>query len=197
MFKVIMVLSDLSYQLGIIGLIEYQERFEIYRWLKDNNNSVADPRNAYGEDDASPEEGKMHNKDERDRSNRMKDSQLSHTGGRGGQTSEDEDDSMHFLAFKKWLFTVGDTDCFPSVPHAHSQRKTNPWPKLNPYTGVVYSSMKAEDVSSRLTKGEMKLLWNDSKFIEECKKQIVWYSEFSPHYPFPNARFGRYILPRW
>ncbi|MCS2172637.1 hypothetical protein MUU46_20345 [Scandinavium sp. TWS1a] len=74
---------------------------------------------------------------------------------------------MHFLAFNKWLFTVGDADCFPSVPHGHYKRKTKPWPKLNPYIGVVFSSMQTEDVSSRLTKKEMKLLWNESKFIEE------------------------------
>lgn len=48
MSPAVMTLSDLSYQLGIIGLIEYQERLEIYRWLKDNSNSVADPRNAPG-----------------------------------------------------------------------------------------------------------------------------------------------------
>ena len=197
MFSAIMTLSDLSYQLGIIGLIEYQERLEIYRWLKDNSNSIVDPRLVPGEDCASSEEERMDHLDEWDISNRMKDSQLSHTGARRGQTIEDEDDSMHFLAFKKWLFTVGDTDCFPSVPHAHYQRKTKSWPKLNPYTGVVYSSMKAENVSSRLTKIEMKSLWNDSKFIEECRKQIIWYSSFSPHYSFPNARFGRHILPRW
>lgn len=197
MFLAIMTLSELSYQLGIIGLIEYQERIEIYRWLKDNSNSVADPRNASGEYYASSEEEREDHRDEWDGSSRMKDSQLSHTGARGAQTIEDEDDSIHFLAFNKWLFTVGDTDCFPSVPHAHYQRKTNPWPKLNPYTGVVYSSMKAEDVSSRLTKKEMKSLWNDSKFIEECRKQIIWYSAFAPHYSFPNARFGRHILPRW
>lgn len=197
MSPAVMTLSDLSYQLGIIGLIEYQERLEIYRWLKDNSNSVADPRHAPGEDYASSEKERMDHGDDWDGSNRMEGPQLSHTGTRGGQKIEDEDDSMHFLAFNKWLFTVGDKDCFPSVPHAHYQRKTTPWPKLNPYTGVVYSSMNAEDVSSRLTKREMKLLWNDSKFIEECRKQIIWYSAFAPHYSFPNARFGRHILPRW
>lgn len=197
MSTAIMKLTVLSYRLGIIGLIEYQERLEIYRWLKDNSNSVADPRNATGEDNAFPEESRMHHEDEWDRSNRMKDSQLSDNSAGIVQTSEDEDDSMYFLDFSKWLFTVGDADYFPSVPHGHYKRKTNPWPKLNPYTGVVFISMKTEDVSSRLTKNEMKLLWNNSKFIRECKKQIVWYSRFAPNYSFPNARFGRLILPRW
>lgn len=123
MSPAVMTLSDLSYQLGIIGLIEYQERLEIYRWLKDNSNSVADPRNAPGEEYASSEEGRMDHGDERNVSNRMEDPQLSHTGTRGGQKIEGEDDLMHILVFNKWLFTVGDTDCFPSVPHAHYQRK--------------------------------------------------------------------------
>lgn len=197
MTAAIMRLTFLSYRLGIIGLIEYQERLEVYRWLKDSSNSVTDPRNVPGEDYVLPEESRIHQEDEWDRSNRMKDSQSSANSAGRGQASEDEDDPMYFLAFNKWLFIVGDVDCFPSVPHGHYKRKTNPWPKLNPYTGVVFSSMKTEDVASRLTKKEMKLLWNDSKFIEECRKQIVWYSDFSPIYSFPNARFGRHILPRW
>ncbi|HHS9528945.1 TPA: hypothetical protein ACTW06_004970 [Raoultella ornithinolytica] len=197
MLSAIMTLSELSYRLGIIGVIEYQERFEIYRWLEDKSNSISDPRNALGEYYAPSEEERMDDENESDKNNRMEDSQLSQTGSRGGQTIEDEDDSMHFLAFKKWLFTIGDADCFPSVPHGHYQRKTTPWPKLNPYTGVVHSSMKVEDVPSRLTKREMRILWNDTKFIEECRKQILWYSGFAPDYSFPNARFGRHILPRW
>ena len=59
MSPAVMLLSDLSYKLGIIGLIEYQERLEIYRWLKDNSNNVADPRNAPGEDYASSEKERM------------------------------------------------------------------------------------------------------------------------------------------
>lgn len=192
-----MTLSELSYRFGIIGLIEFQERFEVYRWLEDNSNSLSDPRNAPGEYYAPFEEERMKDEYDSDRNNRIDDSQLNQTGARESQTIEDEDESMHFLAFKKWLFTIGDADCFPSVPHGHFKRKTTPWPKLNPYTGVVHSNMKVEDVSSRLTKREMRILWNDSKFIEECKKQILWYSRFAPDYSFPSARFGRYILPRW
>ncbi|MCS2172636.1 hypothetical protein MUU46_20340 [Scandinavium sp. TWS1a] len=71
----IMKLTFLSYRLGIIGLIEYQERLEVYRCLIDSSSSVADPRNAPGEDYAFPEESRVHYEDEWDRNNRMKDSQ--------------------------------------------------------------------------------------------------------------------------
>jgi hypothetical protein len=109
----------------------------------------------------------------------------------------DQDSRQQFLAFEKWIFTLGDRDCYPSVPHGHFHKKTNEWPKLNPYTGRVFSNAHQEDVCSRLSMSQMKLLWNDANFVELCRKQVLWYSDFAPTYRFPRARFGRLQFPRW
>ena len=114
-----------------------------------------------------------------------------------GEDAEDKNHWPQFLAFNKWLFTLGDKDCYPSVPHGHLHKKTRGWPKLNPYTGRVFSDVHQEDVSSRLNKAAMKSLWNDSDFVEFCRKQVLWYSRFAPEYGFPGARFGKLHFPRW
>lgn len=102
-----------------------------------------------------------------------------------------------FVAFNKWVFTIGDADCFPSVPHGHLHKKTNPRPKLNPYTGRVFWDAHNENVSMRLTRAEMKSLWSDSSFVEHCREQVIHYTEFAPGYGFPNARRGKLHFPRW
>ncbi|MGL4668860.1 MAG: hypothetical protein ACRCWR_13140, partial [Saezia sp.] len=71
-----------------------------------------------------------------------------------------------------------------------------PWPKLNPYTGRVFLHMHYEDAASRLTKSEMRKVWNDKDFIEHCRKQILWYSSTLPDYKFPDARRGKLCFPK-
>ena len=104
---------------------------------------------------------------------------------------------LSFLILNQWVFTLGDVDCYPSVPHGHLHKKTNSWPKLNPYVGRVFSGMHQELVRSRLKRHEMALLWNDQDFVRHCRDQVLWYSGFAPSYTFPNARRGKLRFPRW
>ncbi|GMV56619.1 MAG: hypothetical protein AMXMBFR6_24240 [Betaproteobacteria bacterium] len=190
MHHYIVLLSDLSYQLGLIGIAEYEERREVAHWLSMDGEGKPDPRSGRHEEQECPRENdEIHENDGAQR-----------RGGSGSANSTEENPTHRwpqFLAFNKWMFTVGDRDCYPSVPHGHLHRKTNEWPKLNPYTGRVFAGVHAEDVSSRLTKAEMKTLWNNEDFVELCRKQVLWYSDFAPDYAFPSARFGRLRFPKW
>lgn len=189
MHHYIILLSDLSYQLGLIGIAEYEERREIADWLSTNGDGKPDPR------------GGRHDEPERPRENDEtgeKDG-AARQGGSGSANAASDDDPWlpQFLAFNKWMFTIGDRDCYPSVPHGHLKKKTNAWPKLNPYTGRVFDSVHVENTSSRLSRSEMKKLWNDEDFVAHCRSQVVWYSDFAPAYTFPGARSGRYRFPKW
>lgn len=184
----IILLTDLSYEIGLIGVAEYVERMEIATWLSDRNEDMRDPRLANDEEDTP----------------RQRAEPVEERGARGGARSrggqgegDDESPYMQFLALNTWMFTVGDADCYPSVPHGHFKRKTNEWPKLNPYIGRVFSAMHTEDISARLTRAEMKALWNDERFVEHCRQQVLWYSDFAPRYAFPSARRGALHFPRW
>lgn len=188
MHEYILLLSDLSYQTGLIGLAEYTERQAIADWLSASSASQPDPRSRSSEENKYSEELET-----------PIDIATS-LGNSAFNNEEDREDKNHwpqFLALNKWMFTVGDRDCYPAVPHGHLQKKTNEWPKLNPYTGRVFSDVHQEDVSSRLDRSQMKLLWNNSKFVDLCRKQVLWYSDFAPMYTFPRARLGKLQFPRW
>jgi hypothetical protein len=178
----ILLLSDLSYQAVLIGLAEYQEHRAVADRLSASGFSLPDPRKPAGEERDAP-------------SNGIRPAGKALSGP--GEDPDDKDHCPRFLAFNKWMFTLGDTDCYPSVPHGHLQNKTPQWPKLNPYTGRAFKSQHQEDVGSRLSKTEMSMLWNDPAFVEHCRQQILWHSKYAPSYSFPNARFGRDTLPRW
>jgi len=188
MHQYIILLTDLSYETGLIGLAEYEERLAVGDWLSTSDHDRTDPRARLGEEDRYSEEpGTPSNEDVS-------------AGSTGTSTAGERTDHqvrLEFLALGKWMFTLGDPDCYPSVPHGHLHKKTIEWPKLNPYTGRVFSDMHLEDVGSRLAKAQMKLLWNDSDFVEHCRKQVLWYSDFAPDYGFPRARFGKLRFPRW
>lgn len=190
MHNYILLLSDLSYQLGLIGIAEYKERREMAYWLSMDGQDKPDPRSGRNEEpERIRENDDIHENVE-----------VHRQGASGLAKSTDEDTSNlgpQFLAFNKWVFTVGDPDCYPSVPHGHLHRKTNEWPKLNPYTGRVFVDVHHEEESCRLTKAEMKSLWNNEKFEEHCRKQVLWYSHFAPNYEFPRARFGKFRFPKW
>lgn len=190
MHHYINLLSDLSYQLGIIGIYEYEERLKIASWLSSTAEEHPDPRNS--------QLNKSNNTHENQRS---KEEIPQHPQENFNPIITDKydqsDQSLQFLAFRKWIFTLGDADCYPSVPHGHLLRKTSAWPKLNPYIGRAFSDIHVEDVSHRLTRGEMKILWNDDGFLEHCRKQVLWYSDFSRDYKFPNARFGKLRFPKY
>lgn len=190
MHHYIVLLSDLSYELGLIGIADYEERREVAHWLSLEGQGQSDPRR-----DRHEEQERPHESDEK----REKEGSRPQGGGGSANATEDDptDQWFRFLAINKWMFTVGDRDCYPSVPHGHLHNKTNEWPKLNPYTGRVFSAVHAEDTANRLTKAAMKTLWNDTHFVEHCRKQVLWYSNFAPDYGFPRARFGKLRFPRW
>jgi hypothetical protein len=191
MNQYILLLSDISYSVGLIGLAEYDERYAIAQWLSSSDGSLLDPRGATGE---AHEQSVDPTRVEKDAEG------MSTEGRSGASVSNERNPDDHwptFRAFNKWLFTIGDRDCYPSVPHGHLHTKTNAWPKLNPYTGRVFTSVQVESVGDRLSMADMKVLWNDENFIDLCRKQVQWYSEFAPAYEFRQARFGKYIFPRW
>ncbi|MDO6612279.1 hypothetical protein Q4601_06945 [Shewanella sp. 1_MG-2023] len=186
MSQYIRLFSEMSLMAGLIGHFEYIERHEIADWLEDFNGRVPDPRVTSDENSEplSEESSEENNSDERQSSATEK-------------HKYDDPPWLELLMMNQWMFTLGDADCYPSVPHGHYKSKTREWPKLNPYTGRAFSDVHREDVSKRLSKKDMIKLWNDSKFIEHCREQVLWYSYFSSSYGFPNARRGKLAFPRW
>jgi hypothetical protein len=189
MHHYIILLSDRSYQNGLIGMAEYEERLAVADWLSPSNKVGQDPRARSGDVSNSCEDGEL---------KAIHDGEVGNTTSSGsGEVLGESDRWPRFLFQNKWMFTVGDRDCYPSVPHGHLRSKTNQWPKLNPYTGRVFAYIHQEDPGARLTKAQMKLLWNDSAFVELCIKQVNWYDNFEPEYGFPRARRGKLQFPRW
>ncbi len=193
MSKEIYLLNDLSHALGIIGLVELQERLEIADWIFGNIQDRPDPR---GPSHGGLEPGKPPNDEDVFRSMPVQ-RPLSANAIAETETQKPEAQVMQFLALKRWYFTIGDTDCAPSVPHGHENSKTQKWPKINPYTGKVFTSIHAEDTSRRLSREEMKAIWRNADFVEHCRKHVKWYSERFPDYMFVNARRGYLAFPRW
>jgi hypothetical protein len=124
MHQYIILLSDLSYEIGLIGLAEYEERLAIADWLFAPDHDYPDPRVRSGRDGE--------NREERQASSDEVGSAESSDSFESGETGDDQDRRHRLLVLNKWMFTVGDRDCYPSVPHGHLHRKTNRWPKLNP-----------------------------------------------------------------
>lgn len=81
------------------------------------------------------------------------------------------------------------------MPHGHYQHQNVKWPKLNPYTGRVFSSKHQEDNSQRLSKKDMTIIWSDESFKSFCREMIVWYQEQFPYHEFPVRRPLRF--PIW
>ena len=182
----IKLLSDMSFMAGIIGYSEYCERYEIADWLMESADRVPDPRISNLECEA-PNQESDHQEENVERGEL----------GVSSKSGQNEPPWLELLMMNQWMFTIGDVDCYPSVPHGHYKSKTRVWPKLNPYTGRVFSDIHKEDIGKRLTKKEMNRLWNDPRFVEHCREQVLWYSDFSPSYGFPGARRGKLVFPRW
>jgi len=184
MYEEIAFLSELSYATGLIGLAELKERGEVARWLTNTDNRLRDPRQRCDEPREHQEAREPETSD-------------AASPVEGVRKDDSTDQWTHLVVLNKWVFTIGDADCYPSVPHGHFQRKTNPWPKLNPYTGRVFVAPHEEDKLRRLTRIDMQMLWNDEQFLSFCRSQIEWYSRFAPQFQFANAKSGRYHFPRW
>jgi hypothetical protein len=180
----LVLLSDLSYFVGLIGLAEWQERVEIGRWLSDSEHGRPDPRIASA-DDSPPCELACEDQAPR-----------CYQAGTVAKNVE-KLGAFALVVLGKWHFTQGDPDSYPSVPHGHENSKTQSWPKLNPYTGRVFAKMDEEDRFRRLSRDEMRTIWRDSAFVDRARDQVLWYSGSNPKYPFRNARRGLLSFPKW
>lgn len=173
------MLAELSYEFGLIGIDELQERIEVARWLASKDASFCDPRiplaNAEGGDDNKETESKILEVTVSDK--------------------PENQDWLKFLFDGKWYFTKSDPDPYPSTPHGHLNSPDRVWPKLNPYTGRAFSYKHQEDLSLRLSKCKMQQLWRDQKFRSFCRDHILWYLEEFPHHAFPVRASLR--LPKW
>ena len=178
--------ADVSLDFGLIGIDEYRERIQVALWLsEDGENTREDPR-------LPVTEGRKSDEDRGDLgTNYAMNSQRSGTS----IDNTEQPRILEFIGLSVWYFTGSDPDSYPSVPHGHYQSAKRPWPKLNPYIGRVFSSKHQEDLSSRLTKKEMRNLWSDESFKDYCRKHIMWYMESHAYYNFPVRHPLR--LPRW
>jgi hypothetical protein len=171
--ETLIALARFSSQLGFIGIDEYIERCQMAFWLDDQNGHASDPRDS----DASGERREASEQDLIRDASKTTPSECAQ-GPRDSQTGEVE------FWFQGWVFTKSDPDPYPSTPHGHWRNPNAKWPKLNPYTGRVFKGKHQEDISQRLSKREMKKLWNDDKFRDFCRGYILWYVETFPHHLF-------------
>lgn len=179
-------LAETSWDFDLIGLDEFRERIEIALWLSDESLKTPDPRLADENDDFEKSEKKDFDSDLISDEGKLNSS---------AKSKLDEDDTLAFIAWKTWYFTGSDPDSYPSVPHGHYQNENNKWPKLNPYTGRVFSKKDQENTSMHLTKIDMKKLWGDVNFRNFCRAHIMWYMQNYSHYASRVRNPLR--LPRW
>ncbi|WP_447062568.1 hypothetical protein [Vibrio alginolyticus] len=184
MENTLFTLARFHYELGMIGHDEYKERIEVALWLSDHGKASADPR--LDSDEDIQDENHELNEDERVpvriRSSTEK-------------TCDERDNWLEIVCLGFWVFTKADPDSYPSIPHGHYKSQNRPWPKLNPYTGRVFSSKHQEDKSQRLSKKEMRNIWRDERFKSFCREMIVWYQEQFPYFEFDVTRPLR--MPKW
>lgn len=176
-------LAELSWELGLIGIDEFEERIDVAFWLSDEGHKRQDPRQSDTEEATLKDDFNSPLSGDDDRLIASK------------RPQENEEDFLAFIAWKTWYFTGSDPDSYPSVPHGHYQSATNRWPKLNPYTGRVFSQKNKEDNSKRLSKNEMQQLWRDFDFRNFCRAHILWYMQKHGQYRFPVRNPLK--LPRW
>lgn len=86
-----------------------------------------------------------------------------------------------------WIFTIGDADDKPSVPHAHSKGEGY---RLNAWNGEIYpAGNDRSTVINKLNRKELQRLHKDKKFIDFAVKQINWYRSEYPCISF--------FVPEW
>lgn len=182
--QTLLTLAELHHRFGLIGIDEYEERCRIAAWLYDDAGKRLDPRNTSGEGSEQRDE-----------------SESQSNGGavtiRQGDANDPNDPGYLSFLFCGWVFTKADPDPYPSTPHGHWQSQNNKWPKLDPYNGRVFGAKHNEDTSRRLTKSQMKILWNDEKFKDFCRGHLIWYVEEFPHHVFRVGRDRLLRFPRW
>lgn len=72
-----------------------------------------------------------------------------------------------------WEFHKGDADPYPAVPHGHGRqgKRTQNWPKLDPYRGFVYDKSGAQ--VDREPRRAIVALWNDPKFRNFAREALL------------------------
>ncbi len=86
-----------------------------------------------------------------------------------------------------WVFTIGDSDDNPSVPHAHAKDTGY---RLNAWTGDIYpAGNERKKIIGKLKKKELSTLHSDPDFLDFARKQIIWYQS-----EYPNIKF---YVPDW
>jgi len=168
-------LAHISFDIGFIGIDEYDERIRVADWVFSDDD--IDPRQPSEEEENTTCKG------------------FSENLSPSEKPSESPLTSMEFIALNIWFFTGSDPDCYPSIPHGHYRCENRHWPKLNPYTGRVFSAKHKEDSQLRLKKKEMQQLWSDQEFRHFCRKHIMWYMQEHSHYRFSMLHPLR--LPKW
>lgn len=171
-------LAEFHFAFGLIGIDEFRERIEVALRIDGERGSANDPRRIDGNDLSSEQDTDLGIDDVLSYPD---DKQV---GVVNSQASENKD-WLEFLCLGTWVFTKSDPDPYPSVPHGHYKNKDRRWPKLNPYTGRVYSSKHSEDSSKRLTKNQMRIIWRDESFRSFCREIVIWYQEQFPYLNFP------------
>lgn len=180
-------MAEIHHQLGMINHDEFWERVEVARWLSDDPEVNSDPRGT------QEEEADL--KGERHEDLGESDSIISKIDGGNRNSTSNDENWMEFLCLGVWVFTKSDPDSYPSVPHGHHKSQNKKWPKLNPYTGRVFKAKHQEDTSSRLSRKQMKVIWQDEKFKSFCREMVIWYEEQYPYFEFSVRRPLR--MPRW
>lgn len=191
MRNTLITLAEIHYEFGLIGHDELRERIRVALWLADEIvGRTADPRTG--------SEKKASARDHHELEQGQGDEQvaaISRAGSGSKYSKEDDKNWMEFICLGTWVFTKADPDSYPSVPHGHYRNQNIKWPKLNPYTGRVFSSKHQEDASKRLSKKQMKEIWSDESFKSFCREMIIWYREMFPYYEFPVSRVLR--MPKY
>lgn len=180
-------MAEIHHKLGMISHDELWERVEVALWLTGDTEVSPDPRENLGEG-TDPEEESPEKLGESD-------SVISKISDVNGGSINNDENWMEFLCLGVWVFTKSDPDSYPSVPHGHYKSQNKKWPKLNPYTGRVFMKKHQEDKSNRLSKKQLKIIWQDENFKSFCREMVVWYLEQYPYFKFSVPRPLR--TPRW
>jgi hypothetical protein len=178
-------ISMREYHLRLIGISDLLERLEVLRWLIDSGDAT-DPRPTFNHKETrrQPEDSGDYE-------------------GRRIRTVHTSDDEVWHLQFlprglsNPWIFTKGDPDPYPSVPHGHLNHKNQQWPKLNPYSGRAFIQKDLEQSDLRLKRDDMISLWNDKDFRKHALDQIGWYQKTFPYHKFSVSQEKVDKLPKW
>jgi hypothetical protein len=180
----LMTLAEMHHSFGLIGIVEYEERCRIAHWLYGDSDQHTDPRYSNGE-----EQERERNEDELAPGTTV-------TAQEGDPNDPHDPGYLRFL-FNGWVFTKADVDPYPSTPHGHWQSQNRKWPKLDPYNGRAFEAKHRENISMRLKKFELKILWSDEKFKDFCRGHLIWYSENFPYHHFRVRRDRLLRFPSW